>query len=368
MRKSFLRCIAAVLSAMMLCLVMASCSVESGAGANTASGASESMVGISMPEKETQRWERDGANIKTGLEASGYKTMLEFANNSPSDQVTQIENMINAGCDALIIAAVDSASLTTVLETAKSKGIYVIAYDRLITDTKNVDFYVTFDNFKVGTEMASYIEKTLDLKNAAGPFNLEIFSGSLSDNNARIVYDGMMSILQPYLDSGKLVVPSGQTTLEQTGTEGWSLDKAQERAENILNGYYSDKKLNAVASANDGIGRGVANALISAGYTAGAADYPVITGQDCEIATVQYINDGKQGMSIFKDTRTLGKRAITATVSLLSGQKAESNGVTNNKVVDVATYNCELVAVTKDNYKAELVDSGYYTMAELGIS
>jgi putative multiple sugar transport system substrate-binding protein len=137
--------------------------------------------------------------------------------------------------------------------------------------------------------------------------------------------------------------------------------------ENLLNGFYTDKKLNIAICANDTIGRGAANAILAAGYTAGSADYPIITGQDCEIATIQYIIDGKQSMSIFKDTRTLGSRAIEATIALLDGKTPTSNGVSNNKVFDVPTYNCELVAVTKDNYQSVLIDSGYYTAAELGV-
>jgi putative multiple sugar transport system substrate-binding protein len=275
--------------------------------------------------------------------------------------------MITAGCKAIIVAAIDSASLSSVLQQAKDKGIYIISYDRLITDTKNVDFYVTFDNKKVGTEMAQYVSDKLDLPNATGSFNLEIFSGPPSDNNAGLIYGGMMEILQPYIDKGTLVIQSGQTTAAQTAIDNWDLANAQSRMENLLNGFYSDKKLNVALCANDSIGRGAANALISHGYTAGAADYPIVTGQDCEVATIQYIIEGKQGMSIFKDTRTLGKKAIEITQALLDGKTPDSNGVSDNKVFDVPTYNCELVAVTKDNYKAVLVDSGYYTEAELAV-
>jgi putative multiple sugar transport system substrate-binding protein len=356
MNVRFLKRTAVALVLLLVCLTLASCT--GGAGGKT-------MVGISMPTKSIQRWERDGENIKKGLEDAGYATMVEFANDDTSLQVSQLENMINRGCKAIIVAAIDSASLSSVLQQARDKGIYIISYDRLITDTPNVDFYVTFDNKKVGTEMANFVVTKLDLANAAGPFNMEISSGPPSDNNAGLIYGGMMEVLQPYVDSGKIVIPSGQTTAEQTAIDNWELANSQTRMENLLNGFYTDKKINIAICANDTTGRGAANAILAAGYTAGAADYPIITGQDCETATIQYIIDGKQSMSIFKDTRTLGDQAIKAAVSLLSGTAPASNGVSNNKVFDVPTYNCELIAVTKDNYKEVLVDGGYYTMEQL---
>jgi putative multiple sugar transport system substrate-binding protein len=358
MKIANLRRIAVALVVTLICLTLASCTGATGG---------KTMVGISMPTKSIQRWETDGDNIKVGLEAQGYATMLEFANDDTALQVSQLENMINKGCKAIIVAAIDSASLSSVLQQAKDKGIYIISYDRLITDTPNVDFYVTFDNKKVGSEMALFVEKQLDLANATGPINMEISSGPPSDNNAGLIYGGMMEVLQKYIDSGVVVIPSGQTTAEQTAIDNWELANSQTRMENLLNGFYTDKKINIAICANDTTGRGAANAIIAAGYTPGAADYPIITGQDCEIASVQYIVDGKQSMSIFKDTRTLGDQAMKATISLLSGTAPAQNGVSNNKVFDVPTYNCDLIAVTKDNYKQVLVDGGYYTLEELGV-
>jgi putative multiple sugar transport system substrate-binding protein len=358
MKIATLRRIAVALVVTLVCLTLASCAGATGG---------KTMVGISMPTKSIQRWETDGENMRKGFEAAGYATMVEFANDDTAQQVSQLENMINKGCKAIVVAAVDSVSLSSVLEQAKNKGIFIISYDRLLTDTPNVDFYVTFNNKKVGTEMALYVEKTLDLANAAGPLNMEISSGPPSDNNAGLIYNGMMEVLQPYIDSGVVVIPSGQTTAEQTAIDNWELANSQTRMENLLNGFYTDKKINIAICANDTTGRGAANAIIAAGYTPGAADYPIITGQDCETASVQYIIDGKQGMSIFKDTRTLGDQAIKATISLLNGTKPDQNDVSNNKVFDVPTYNCDLIAVTKDNYKQVLVDGGYYTLADLGL-
>jgi putative multiple sugar transport system substrate-binding protein len=349
-------------------LFITSCTIERDLSGQMGASSENLTVGISMPTKSVQRWDRDGQNLESGLQAAGYKTMMEYANDSATDQVSQLENMINAGCDALIVAAVDSSSLSTVLSAAKEKGIYVISYDRLITDTDAVDFYVTFDNYKVGELMGQYIEDTLNLETATGPIYLEVFAGPPSDNNASFFYGGAMDILTPYIEKGVLEVASGQITAEQTAVDNWELEKAQSRMENILNGFYSDKKVQVVDCANDGLARGVSNALLSHGYQPGTADFPLITGQDCEIASIRYIIEGKQSMSIFKDTRILGEEAIKVTDALLTGKIAVSNGTYNNRVFDVPSYNCELVVVTKDNYKEVLIDSGYYTEADLGLT
>lgn len=339
-----------------LCLSFTSCS--GGASGKT-------MIGIAMPTKTVQRWERDGEYIKNGLEDAGFATMIEYANDNTALQISQLENMINRGCKVIIVAAVDSVSLSSVLAQAKSKGIFIISYDRLITDTPNVDFYVAFDGKKVGTEMAQYISDRFDLPNTTEPINLEISSGPPSDNNAGLIYSGMMEILQPYINKGVVVIPSGQITAEQTAIDNWELSNSQTRMENLLNGFYTDKRIDAVICANDTIARGAANAIIAAGYAVGTVDFPIITGQDCEIPTMQYIVDGIQSMSVFKDTRTLGEEAIKVTVSLLSGQTPVSNGVSYNRSIEVPTYTCELISVTKDNYQTVLIDSGYYTSEEL---
>jgi putative multiple sugar transport system substrate-binding protein len=352
----------------LILLFITSCTIERDLTGQMGAAPEQLTVGISMPTKSVQRWDRDGQNLETGLNAAGYKTIMEYANDSATDQVSQIENMINAGCDALVVAAVDSASLSSVLATAKQKGIFVVSYDRLITDTDAVDFYITFDNYKVGALMGEYIRDTLDLDNAAGPIYFEIFAGPPSDNNASFFYGGAMDILTPYIEKGILKVASGQVTHEQTAIDNWELEKAQSRMENLLNGFYSDKKVQAILCANDGLARGVSNALISHGYKPGTQGFPLITGQDSEIASIRYIIDGKQSMSIFKDTRVLGDEAIKVTDALLRGQVPLSNAVYNNRVFDVPSYNCELVAVTKDNYQEVLIDSGYYTEKDLDIN
>ncbi|MDR0963934.1 MAG: sugar-binding protein, partial [Clostridium sp.] len=245
---------------------------------------SDLMIGIAMPTKAIERWERDGAAINEGLLAAGYKTKLDYANDDPTLQVSQIENMITAGCDVMIVVPVDSASLSTVLEKAKSKNIRILSYDRLITDTSAVDFYVTFDNYKVGTSMGQFIIDRLDLSNASGQYNMEIFAGPPADNNAAFFYQGAIDVLQPYINSGVIQIPSGQITKEQAAIEGWDLGTAQSRMENLLNAFYSDKHLDIALCSNDALARGAMNGLLSHGYTVGAPDFPIVTGQDCEIA------------------------------------------------------------------------------------
>lgn len=368
MKLSLLKRLTVIAVTLLTLFSLSACKVEwLGDDGEVTADSLEKKVGISMPTKVIERWERDGANIDAGLKSAGFKTKLDYANDDPALQVSQIENMITEGCSVLIVAPIDSASLSMVLEKARSKNIKIISYDRLITDTSAVDFYVTFDNYKVGTLMGQFISDKFDLPNAAGPIYMEIFSGPPSDNNAGFFYHGAVDLLQPYIDSGVINIASGQISPEQTAVEDWDLGKAQSRMENILNGYYSDKRLNVALCANDALSRGAANALLSHGYTAGASDYPVLTGQDCEVASVEYIIEGKQGMSIFKDTRELGKQAIAVTTALLNGETPESNGSYNNKVQDVPSYNCELIAVTKDNYREVLIDSGYYTAEKLGV-
>jgi putative multiple sugar transport system substrate-binding protein len=320
------------------------------------------MIGIAMPTDYILRWERDGEYIKTGLEEAGFSTMTAYANDNAALQVSQLENMITDGCEAIIVAPVDSDSLSSVLSEAKDKGIYIISYDRPITDTPNIDFHVTFDEKSVGKEIAQYVTD-----NVSAPINLEIALGPLSDNRTGPIYDGMMEVLKPYLDNGTIVIPSGQVAAEQTSVQTWEVADSQARMENILNDFYSDKKIDAIVCTQDMIARGAADAVLAAGYSAGAADYPIIIGQDCEIMTIRYMNDGKQSMSLFKSTTRLGDRAVEAVIALLSGSLPASNGVFYNGAIDVPTFNCELAAVTMDNYKEVLVDGGYYTAEELGL-
>lgn len=322
------------------------------------------LIGVSMPTQDLQRWNQDGNNMKAELEAAGYTVELQFASNDIATQVSQIETMISDGCQLLVIASIDGDSLGTVLAQAKEAGIQVVAYDRLIMNSDAVSYYATFDNYLVGKTQGEYIVDALDLENADGPFNMEIVTGDPGDNNVNFFYGGAMDVLQPYIDAGKLVVPSGQIAKDDVATANWATETAQSRFENILSSYYADgTKLDVVLASNDSTALGVANAL-AANYT---GEYPILTGQDCDIANVKNIIDGKQSMSIFKDTRTLASKVVEMVDAIMQGSEAPVNDTEtyDNGTGVIPSYLCEPVFADVNNYKELLVDSGYYTEADL---
>ncbi len=329
-----------------------------------ASATGSGKVGVAMPTKDLQRWNQDGSNMKAELEAAGYEVDLQYAANDIATQVSQIENMINSGCELLVIASIDGDSLGTVLEMAKEASIPVIAYDRLIMNSDAVSYYATFDNYMVGTIQGEYIRDMLDLDNAEGPFNIELTTGDPGDNNARFFFGGAMDVLQPYIDAGKLVVKSGQTSFEEVATANWATDAAQSRMDAIIAANYSDGTvLDACLCSNDSTALGVANSL-EANYT---GEWPIITGQDCDIASVKNILDGKQSMSIFKDTRTLASKVVEMVDAIMKGGEAPINDTEtyDNGTGIIPSYLCEPVFADIDNYKELLIDSGYYTEADL---
>ena len=321
-------------------------------------------VGISMPTKDLMRWAQDGDRMKKELEAMGYTVDLRYAGNQVTVQVQQIQDMIEIGCEVIVVAAIESSSVVQVLESAKEQGVTVIAYDRLIYGTEAVDYYVSFDNYMVGQLQGKYIVEALDLDNANGSFNIEITAGDPTDNNAALFYQGAMDAIKPYIDSGKLKVLSGQKDFKDVATDSWKTDNAQARAENILAAYYpSGTNIDAWLCSNDSTACGVINALDK--YYKG--NYPVITGQDCDILSVKHIIAGKQAMSVFKDTRTLASQAAKMASQVMNGQKVDVNDTDtyNNGKKDISSYLCSPVFVTVDNYKTILVDSGYYTQDAL---
>jgi len=339
------------------------------AGGNKDAGSSV-KVGVSMPTKDLQRWNQDGANMKEQLEKAGYKVDLQYAGNDIPTQVSHIENMITGNCKVLVIAAIDGFSLKNCLDSAKSKGIKVISYDRLIMNTDAVSYYATFDNYKVGTIQGNYLVEALGLKSRSksNPVTMEFFTGDPGDNNINFFFGGAMDILKPYLDSGVIVCPSGQTAKAQAATLNWSTEEAQKRMENLItsNKYGPNgTKLDAVYCSNDSTAQGVTNALKGAGYT--AANFPVVTGQDCDITSVKNMIAGTQAMSIFKDTRTLAAKVVEMVDALCKGSNPPVNDTKtyDNGTGVIPSYLCEPVFGTKDNYKSLLVDSGYYTEAQL---
>jgi len=345
-------------------------SSESAAGAEGGGG----LIGIAMPTKSLERWNRDGSHLEELLKDAGYETTLQYADNKVDQQITQLQNMINQGAKVLVIASIDGTALGPVLEDAASQDITVIAYDRLINGTENVDYYATFDNYEVGKLQGEFIVDQLDLDNQAGPFNLEPFAGSPDDNNAKFFFSGAWDVLKPYIDEGKLVVPSGKAPAsnddwQSIGIQGWGSDAAQSEMENRLNSFYSGgQKVDVVLSPNDSLALGIAQALEGAGYTPGD-DWPVLTGQDADQANVLNMLAGKQSMTVWKDTRTLGDQVATMVDQVMTGATVETNDEDsyNNGVKNVPTYLLPPQVVTPDTVESVLVDSGFYQASDLGL-
>jgi len=364
-----------------LALTLAACGGGgAGTGANGGSSSeaadpSDITVGVSMPTETSERWIADGNNVEAGLEKAGYKVDKQFANDDIPTQSQQIDQMITKGDDILIIAAIDGTALSSQLAAAKAAGIKVISYDRLIRGSADVDFYVSFDNYKVGVQQGTSLLTGLGLLNAdgspgtaTGPFNVELFAGSLDDNNAQFFWNGAIDTLQPFIDSGQIVVKSGQTKIDQAAILRWQQETAQQRMENLLTSAYNDgSKVDGVLSPYDGISRGIITALQNAGYGGSGTKMPTITGQDAEIASVKLINDGVQYSTIFKDTRGLADEAVKAATAILDGKEPEANDTTtyDNGVKVVPSFLLESQIVTKENVTSALVDTEYYTQAEV---
>jgi putative multiple sugar transport system substrate-binding protein len=349
------------------------------AASSSSTSANGGLIGVAMPTQSSTRWISDGNSIKDALTKDGFTVDLQYAEDDIPTQVSQLEAMLTKGAKALIIAAIDGTQLTDVLQKAADAKVPVISYDRLIRDSKNVDYYATFDNFKVGVLQATsllvgmgvYASETstsADGPKAKGPLNVELFAGSPDDNNATFFFNGAMSVLQPLIDSKVLVVKSGQTDFKKVATLRWDGAVAQKRMDDILVGSYKGgAKVNGVLSPYDGLSRGIIASLEAAGYTAGK-DLPTVTGQDSEVLSVKSIIAGEQYSSIFKDTRELAKVAVTMAEDLLNGKTPETNDTKtyDNGVKVVPSYLLIPYIVTKDNYKKVLVDSGYIKEADLG--
>ena len=324
-------------------------------------------VGVSMPTKTSARWIADGNSMVKSLADKGYKADLQYADDDIPNQLAQVENMITKGVKVLVIAAIDGTTLSNALQKAADKGIKVIAYDRLIVGSKNVDYYATFDNFQVGVLQAQYIEKALGLKDGKGPFNVELFGGSADDNNAFFFYDGAMSVLQPLIDAGDIAVPSGQMGMDVVGTLRWDGAVAQARMDNLLSSNYGSTQLHGALSPYDGLSIGILSSVKGVGYGSGDLPMPIVTGQDAEIPSVKSMIAGEQYSTIFKDTRELAKVTVGMVDAVLSGAEPEINDTAtyDNGVKVVPSYLLEPVSVNLLNYEEILVGSGYYTADQL---
>ena len=328
----------------------------------------EGMVGISMSTKTSARWIADGDNMVKQFQEAGYQTDLQYADDDIPNQLAQIENMITKGVNVLVIAAIDGTTLSNALANAKAADIKVIAYDRLIRDTPDIDYYATFDNFKVGVEQANTLvaglkERFPDVK----PWNVELFGGSPDDNNAFFFYDGAMSVLQPMIDAGEITIPSGQTGMDKVGTLRWDPATAQARMDNILSANYTDKQVNGVLSPYDGLSIGILSSLKGVGYGSGDLKMPIVSGQDAELQSVKSIQAGEQYSTIFKDTRELAKVTVSMVNAMMKGEEPQVNDTKtyNNGVKVVPSFLLEPVPVTAANLNEVLVGSGYYTEDQL---
>lgn len=326
----------------------------------------DALIGISMPTRSLERWNNDGQHLESLLQEQGFRTSLQYADNRVDQQISQIQNMINDGANILVVAAIDGTALGPVLQDAADQGIRVLAYDRLINETENVDYYATFDNELVGKMQGDFIIDQLGLADGAtGPYNIEMFAGSPDDNNARFFFCGAFTELQPYLESGVLVSPSGKVPAScdnwtELGIQGWSSATAQNEMENRLNSFYGGgERVDVVLSPNDSLALGITQALLGAGYH--ADDFPILTGQDADVANVQNIIDGTQSMTVWKDTRTLGDQVSTMVGQLVNGQTVDVNDTEtyDNGVKVVPTFLLPPQLVVRDDIQSELIDSGF---------
>lgn len=348
-------------------LTAASVAVLSAFIAGPAIAEDKGSIGIAMPTKSSARWISDGNSMVEQFEAAGYTTDLQYAEDDIPNQLAQIENMITKGVDVLVIAAIDGTTLSNALENAAASGIKVIAYDRLIRESGDVDYYATFDNFKVGVQQASSLVAGLQERFGDGPYNVELFGGSPDDNNAFFFYNGAMSVLEPLIADGKIVIQSGQTGMDKVGTLRWDGAVAQSRMDNLLSAFYGEKDLHGALSPYDGLSIGILSSLKGVGYGSGDVAMPIVTGQDAEVPSVKSMLAGEQYSTIFKDTRTLAGVTVSMVDALLGGAEPEINDTStyDNGVKIVPSYLLEPVSVDVSNWEGTLIESGYYAMDQI---
>ena len=305
-----------------------------------------SVIGVALPDKTSENWTIAGGLFEDAIEKAGFEANVQYAGStSPApDQQAQISTMIEDGAKVIVIGAFDSKSLGAQLKEAADQGVTIIAYDRLLEESENVDYYVAFDNYKVGQLQGEALVEGLKAARAEGPYNVELFSGAATDPNAAVFFNGAMSVLQPLIDSGEIVIPSTETTVEQTATEGWDGPTAQERMDTILQGSYQGLTIDGVLAPNDNLARYILTSVADAGQGP-----IVITGQDSEAASIPLIVDGTQYMTIYKDTRKLVAQTLSMITELSKGDEATTNNETDNTAKKVPTFYLDPIVVTKDN-------------------
>lgn len=331
-------------------------------------------IGISMPTQSLERWNRDGAYLQEQFEAAGYEVEVTYADNKNDQQNNDIQNLLADDVDILIVAAVDGSGLEQSLKEAAEKEIPVISYDRLIL-SEATSYYVSFDNYTVGTLQGQYVVDTLDLDNVDGPFNIELTAGDPADNNAGYFFQGAMDVIQPYIDEGKLVVVSGQTDFDSVATEQWNTDTAMERMQNILASYYADgTQLDVALCSNDSTALGVTRAIES--------DYAgdntvIITGQDGDVENLANIIDGKQSMTVYKAVANEAVVTLDLAEAILNGETPDETLISDEwgfecaydtesysavDGVNTPSYLLVPTVVTSENLESALVEPGYYTL------
>ena len=353
-------------------------SSDSGETADAPAAAGGNKVGIAMPTKSLERWNRDGSYLEEQFKSKGYEVSLTYSDNKIDQQVKDIEGLIADNVNLLVVAAIDGESLSQVLAQAKEQGIPVISYDRLIMNTDAISYYVSFDNYTVGKLQGEFVRDQLDLDNAAGPFNIEFTAGDPADNNAGFFFNGAKDALQKYLDEGKLVVQSGQTEFDQVATQQWDTSKALTRFQNILGSNYADKQLDVALCSNDSTALGVTQAIES-DYN--GSNQVIVTGQDGDEANLQNIVDGKQTMTVYKAVANEAVATLDLGDAILQGKTPDENLIKeagwsfecaydtssyDNGTGIIPSYLLVPTVVTKDNIQTELVDTGYYTMGDDG--
>lgn len=359
---------AATAAAVLLSVSVAACGQEAKGGSRyKAESGKGGTVGLAMPTKSSERWIADGKNMAKQFEAAGYQADLQYGDDKVENQVAQIENMISKGHRLLVVAAIDGSALTDVLRRANEQGIPVISYDRLILGTDNVDYYASFDNERVGELQGQYLVDKLKLDEKKNDkFNIELFAGSPDDNNTKYFWDGAMKVLRPYMKKGQVSVRSKQTKMSQATTLRWDGGTAQKRMDDLLSKNYGSADVDGVLSPYDGISIGIISALKSAGYGTKSQPFPVVTGQDAELASVKSIIKGQQTQTVYKDTRKLAKQAVQMGDAVLNDKKPEVNDTKtydNGKKV-VPAYLLKPVSIDKSSTQ-RLVDDGYYKAGQL---
>ncbi|MBC8061224.1 MAG: substrate-binding domain-containing protein [Clostridiaceae bacterium] len=336
---------ATVLSSVLAFSMLAGCS-SSGSSSSVASSSTSTakpkkiVIGLSLPTQREERWVRDKDTMEKEAKAAGVELKVQVSDTDVAQQASQIENLISQGINVLIFAPVDGAAAAASVEKAQKAGIKVISYDRLIMNT-NVDYYLSFDNVKVGELQGEYITK------AVPKGNYIVMAGAPSDNNATLFKQGAMKFIQPLVDKGDIKIVTDQAV------DNWEPKNAVNIVENSLT--KNKNNIQAILAPNDGTAGGAIVSLT----TQGLAGKVPITGQDAELTAAQRIVQGTQSMTIYKDTRELGKAAIIAAIKIANGEKPATTSTVNNKKMDVPSILLAAQVVDKNNIDKLLIESGY---------